>query len=71
MCLNKDIEDHIKTIVSTVSGMDSIWLIGSRANGTATENSDWDLLIFGPANIHKTIKNYPELRRKDIDLLVF
>jgi hypothetical protein len=23
-----------------------IWLFGSRANGTATEESDWDLLVF-------------------------
>lgn len=23
-----------------------VWLIGSRANGTATDESDWDLLVF-------------------------
>ncbi len=25
----------------------SVWLIGSRANGTQTEASDWDFIIFG------------------------
>ncbi|HAS8111342.1 nucleotidyltransferase domain-containing protein [Vibrio parahaemolyticus] len=26
--------------------VNSIWLFGSRANGTANEESDWDLLVF-------------------------
>ena len=28
-----------------------VWLIGSRANGTETARSDWDLLVFGDANL--------------------
>lgn len=29
-----------------------VWLIGSRANGTATEESDWDLLVFTDEDPH-------------------
>jgi hypothetical protein len=29
-----------------VGGAISIWLIGSRANDSATDKSDWDLLVF-------------------------
>lgn len=29
----------------------SVWLIGSRANGRATANSDTDLLVFGSAKL--------------------
>lgn len=28
------------------TGTREVWLIGSRANGTAREDSDWDLMVF-------------------------
>jgi hypothetical protein len=30
-------------------GAYEVWLLGSRANGCATDLSDWDLLVIGPA----------------------
>ena len=36
------IVDDLKTNVSTKS----IWLVGSRANSSARQDSDWDLLVF-------------------------
>jgi hypothetical protein len=29
-------------------GAYEVWLLGSRANGYATDSSDWDLLVIGP-----------------------
>jgi predicted nucleotidyltransferase len=32
--------------LSKLHEVKSIWLMGSRANGMATDDSDWDLLVF-------------------------
>jgi hypothetical protein len=39
----------------------SIWLVGSRANGTATESSDWDLLVFSEAEPQERSRRCDEL----------
>lgn len=38
----ENVVDDLKTNAS----IKSIWLIGSRANNSAREDSDWDLLVF-------------------------
>ena len=47
----EDLALEVQTFVHAVCGLThrpaSIWLIGSQANGRATEQSDSDLLIFG------------------------
>ena len=46
------------------STVESIWLIGSRANSRATEMSDWDFLVF--FNVEPV---YVPQRRNKLDLL--
>lgn len=45
-----------------------IWLIGSRANGTARMNSDWDFFVFGNADVYEQLRTH--LPIENIDLLV-
>ena len=42
------------------------WLIGSRANNTASERSDWDLLIFGNRELLFELSNHSPIREADI-----
>src|SRR5690242_8242191 len=37
---------HVLDELSLERNVRSVWLIGSQANDTATEHSDWDLLVF-------------------------
>ena len=43
----------------------SIWFIGSRANGKATEASDWDLLVF--STIEPSVI---EPRHENVDVII-
>jgi hypothetical protein len=49
--MTQNIPAHAAVFVSELASLQpnpaSIWLIGSRANGRATENSDTDLIVFG------------------------
>ena len=45
-----------------------VWLIGSRANGTETERSDWDLLVFGNVVLLERLKE--EQAPENADVLV-
>lgn len=44
--------------------VESVWLIGSRANGTASKSSDWDLLVFQTHDPAPTQAKHP-----DVDVL--
>jgi len=47
--MNISIPEFVQVIVDELSNdrfTNSIWIIGSRANGYASENSDWDILYF-------------------------
>lgn len=43
-----EIPKHIEKALNEIKGKTtkSIWLIGSRANNCAREDSDWDLIVF-------------------------
>jgi hypothetical protein len=45
-----------------------VWLIGSRANQTSTEASDWDLLVFGSQQLLESLAR--EAPIAGVDLLV-
>lgn len=45
-----------------------VWLIGSRANGTAREDSDWDFLIFGNSALLSQLES--EQAPENADVLV-
>ena len=39
-------------------GATEVWLIGSRANGTARDDSDWDLLVVGKTKLRRRLAAY-------------
>lgn len=41
-------KDQIKANVLEVNPEAEVWLYGSRARGTAREDSDWDVLVLTP-----------------------
>jgi len=41
------VQELVRQMTELVPGPESVWLIGSRANGRATSESDSDLLVFG------------------------
>ena len=45
---NEAIRDKIKANVLEVNPEAEVWLYGSRARGTAREDSDWDVLVLTP-----------------------
>lgn len=46
----------ISQLVELQSPPDSVWLIGSRANGRATNQSDTDLIVFGSEALLSTVR---------------
>lgn len=51
-----DVQAFVHTVCDLTNRPASVWLIGSQANGTATEQSDWDLLIFGSSLLIEELK---------------
>ena len=68
--MNSDIYSWLTQVKTTVPSIESIWLIGSRANGNASETSDWDFIAFGTGEALEQIRNASELHRPDADFLV-
>lgn len=64
------IEDFIFRITGTYEAIEEVWLIGSRANGTARPDSDWDLLVFADEPTFQRMRKNRRLRRAEIDCLV-
>lgn len=68
--LTPKIQTYIKRITEESPEITAIWLIGSRANGNAKYDSDWDLLVFGDASTYKYVENDFPLHSDEIDLLI-
>jgi predicted nucleotidyltransferase len=68
--LDDESADYIKKLTSRVSGIRRVWLIGSRANGRARGNSDWDFIVFSDPASFELIRNDTALHAENIDLLV-
>jgi predicted nucleotidyltransferase len=47
----------IKSLVLQVVPDAQVYLFGSRANGNATEESDWDILIITRAEVNRRLKD--------------
>jgi hypothetical protein len=62
--------EYVTALVSACPCIRQVWLMGSRANGTARPNSDWDYLIFGDDTILNALRTDRKLHRPDVDLLV-
>lgn len=65
------IQTYINRLTEKSPEITAIWLIGSRANGNAKHDSDWDLLVFGNADTYKNVENDDSLHLDEVDLLIF
>jgi predicted nucleotidyltransferase len=65
------IDDYVAMIAQRCPTLRSIWLFGSRANGTEHQGSDWDLLAFGDSAALELLQSDRTLERPGlVDLLV-
>ncbi len=64
------LSEYINNLVAACPEITEVWLIGSRANEKAREDSDWDLIVFGNDRTLSSLQRNLLLRRPDIDLLV-
>jgi predicted nucleotidyltransferase len=64
------IRPYLERLLTAYPTIESVWLIGSRANETARDDSDWDLLVFGSREVLDTLSKDDSFSRSDVDLLV-
>lgn len=65
-----DIWGHLEELLIASPGIREIWLLGSRINGDARVDSDWDLLFFADSALANHLNSDSSLLRGDIDYLV-
>lgn len=70
MDISKKVEKYLELLTKTYSDITSIWVIGSRANNTSKDNSDWDLLIFAKTKTLVDLSNRIDFYDEMIDLLI-
>ena len=68
--LTDEIQRYVIDLCSRFSEVRAVWLIGSRAIGTARDTSDWDLLVFGSRAVLRELRANEDFRRPEVDLLV-
>ncbi len=64
------LKQYIEELIKLHPQIQSIWLIGSRANELSRDDSDWDILIFANREVLTKLKEQPMLKRKQFDLLI-
>ena len=65
-----DAKEYARRVATRCKGFESIWLIGSRANGSARADSDWDLLAFGDPAVLACLRAASDLHDSNVDFLV-
>ena len=65
-----DIEVYVRELVRLCPGISAIWLIGSRANGTARPTSDYDLVVFTDRGLFESMRTHGSVRNQEIDLFI-
>lgn len=68
--MNRQIVSFVANVAASCRELSSIWLIGSRANGTATSKSDWDFIAFGSEEAYECLQASPQIHRTRTDFLV-
>ncbi len=68
--MSPEIQTLINAIGQRTPGLAAVWLIGSRANGTAKPSSDWDFIAIGTAETLAHLRAATDLHRTDVDFLV-
>ena len=70
MLLDPQVVQFLKQLGAVSPGLSSVWLVGSRANGTARPTSDWDFLAFGSEETLTFLQSATALHRQETDFLV-
>lgn len=60
----------IEGVLLVCPQINEIWLIGSRAADTATEESDWDFLVFADSACMDKLAQHTGLSLPNVDFLV-
>ena len=68
--IDKAVRTYLERLSSEYNSIDSIWLLGSRANGTNRTDSDWDFFIFADKETLDSLKQSRSLKLKNVDVLV-
>jgi hypothetical protein len=61
---------YIDELVEHAPSVREVWLVGSRANGRSTEDSDWDFLLFADQQALITLRGAQSLCREGVCVLV-
>lgn len=61
---------YVEQLVKEYPRIESVWLMGSRANDSYREESDWDLLVFANNEILDSMRQHRDLKRERVDVLV-
>ena len=64
------LNSYIDFLTTRHSAIESIWLIGSRANGTDLPTSDWDIVAFSGDQLLSDLSADKEIHLPEVDLLV-
>jgi predicted nucleotidyltransferase len=65
-----DVQAYVRKVAADHRNVAEMWLLGSRANGTAIATSDWDILAFADESTLDALRKDYELHRPEVDLLV-
>jgi predicted nucleotidyltransferase len=68
--LSPEIDEYISQVAERYGGIESVWLVGSRANGRASEESDWDFIVFGGTELFNSLKSDESVHRENVDFLI-
>ncbi len=60
----------LKSIIDVYKEIESIWLIGSRANNTYNNKSDWDFLFFANEFVLNDLTGKTHYNIGEIDMLI-
>src|SRR5687768_2948898 len=69
-CSPESVREYACNLGTKYQAITSIWLFGSRANNRAHEQSDWDLITFGPRELAETLTQDLAMNQEGIDLMV-
>ncbi|RMD87265.1 MAG: nucleotidyltransferase domain-containing protein [Candidatus Dadabacteria bacterium] len=65
------IRDYLESLIARYPAISSVWLMGSRANGAARPDSDWDLMVFADATILERLKSEEKQTAEELNIDLF
>lgn len=68
--ISAELAELLDGLVMLAPELEAIWMIGSRANETATDSSDWDFIAFGNQAALDRIRKAEQLHKQNVDFMV-